>query len=293
MGFKTKKNPNQMCFVDKRALKPDKFKIFSQRTKGSEFRLRKKMLAWWKKNITTIESNVIVKREKNRYFFCIVMDKEEIKVKQPREFVALDPGVRTFQTFYSDEDVAGKIGDNICEELIDIGFKVDKIISKLTTDKTIKNKTRYNLKKRCHLLRTKIRHKTDDLHWKACDFLCSNFKNIYLPSFQVQGMVTSLPKRARVIGSKTVRNMLFLSHYKFKERLIYKAKTKGANVVICEEHYTTKTCGGCGHQQMMGEKKVFDCEKCPFVLDRDYNGARNIFIKNIGVIRYPGIDTSL
>ncbi len=277
MKYKTKRNQNQIFFIDRRAIKPSQFKIFTRRTKN-KFRLRKKMKKWWEKNILEIDQDIIVKREKNRYYLCIPRKKEKEEVSQPHNCVALDPGVRTFQTFYSEENIAGKIGDNICERLMDIGHKEDNLRSVVVSSK----RTRYNIKNRRFLLRTKIKNVVNDLHWKTANYLCKIFKHIFLPTFNVSNMVTRLPTRARKIGSKTVRNMLFLSHYKFKERLRYMGKVKGCTIHDCNEAYTTRTCGMCGNQEDMGGKKVFRCSVCPFELDRDYNGARNIYIKQIG-----------
>ena len=92
-----------------------------------------------------------------------------------------------------------------------------------------------------------------------------------------------IPERARKISSRTVRKMLSLSPSAFKERLIYKASCLGCRVDIVDESYTTKTCGGCGSLKEMGSLKTYDCKACDFKLDRDYNGARNIFLKHIGL----------
>jgi len=50
---------------------------------------------------------------------------------------------------------------------------------------------------------------------------------------------------------------------------------------VVGEEYTSKTCTGCGNiDDKLGGKKWYECKACGTALDRDYNGARNIYIKN-------------
>ena len=283
MGFKSRKNPYQVCFMDKRSLDLKKMRMCKTRIK-TPFKIRKRMKKWFLNNKS--EGDYIIRREKNRYFLCLPKKKKSLPksnynfIHQTYDRVALDPGVRTFQTFYSGQGIAGKIGDNVCNKIIDLGLLEDKLKSKLKDIK--KKRTRYNMKKRCFLLRTKIKNIVNDLHWKTCNYLCTNFKHILLPKFATSNMVRKdIPERARVIRSKSVRQMLSLSHYKFKERLKYMGKRMRCKIDIVDESYTTKTCGGCGNLKNMDGLKIYKCTKCNFVLDRDYNGARNIFLKHM------------
>ena len=179
------------------------------------------------------------------------------------------------------------MGDNACDDLIKLGMKVDKLTSFSNKNKKeIKKKTMYNIRKRCFLLRTKIKNKVADLHWKTSNYLCCNFKHIFLPTFEVSNMVRKdLPYRSRRINSLSVK-MLSLSHGLFKERLCYMANKMGSNVYLCSEHWTSKSCGGCGLIDFKLEgKKEYNCSACGFQLDRDYNGARNIHLKQMEQIR--------
>jgi putative transposase len=93
-------------------------------------------------------------------------------------------------------------------------------------------------------------------------------------------------KRQRKINSKTARNMLTWSHYRFKMRLMNKAREyPNCRVIICGEEYTSQTCSECGylHRKIGGSKK-FKCPGCNQESDRDFNAARNILLKNMSLV---------
>jgi putative transposase len=68
------------------------------------------------------------------------------------------------------------------------------------------------------------------------------------------------------------------SHYRFKIRLLNKTREyPWCDVIICNEAYTSCTCGCCGfiHNHLDGSK-LFYCPQCHLHINRDVNGARNI-----------------
>lgn len=272
MRFKSKRNLTQVCFVNKNAFKNEvgKKKLFGGRVKKS---------FTFKENIDDfVHGTITIAREKNRYYMCFPMKREQLNINTKYKAVALDPGVRTFQTFYSEEGLCGKIGDQESLRLKRILELEDKLKSKLSTLKDVRKSTRYNLRKRCFFLRTKVKNIVTDLHRKTCHWLTTTFKHVFLPSFDVRHMVK---KSKRNIGKSTVRAMLSLSHYSFKERLLHMATYRGCKVHICSEAYTSKTCGCCGNMNnTLGGNKVFDCSNCGISIDRDYNGARNSYLRN-------------
>jgi len=87
--------------------------------------------------------------------------------------------------------------------------------------------------------------------------------------------------RGRKLRKVTKRGMLNWFHYKFRQRLIQKAEqTAGYTVILCDEPYTSKTCGACGHiHKNLGGRKVFKCSKRNFTADRDAAAARNILMR--------------
>ena len=83
----------------------------------------------------------------------------------------------------------------------------------------------------------------------------------------------------------TVRGMYMWSHYRFRQRLLHKAREyPWCRVMVTEEPYTTQTCGSCGQlHRKIGRNKVFICPHCNVVLDRDINGARHVLLRYMGV----------
>lgn len=278
MKYKSKKFPTQIFKVNKKALNING-EIFSRRLKSNKgIKMRKKMKTWWKKKIKKIEGNFIVKREgSGRYYLCLPMTRNFHRIKSAYNDVYLDPGVRTFQTFYSPDGIAGKLGDGYNVLLQRLGEKEDNLKGIITN--TINKKTRRNLMQRCCKIRSKIKNKVNDLHWKSADYLCKNFDNIFLPTFETKNMSK---KENRKIPNKTVRQMILLSHFSFKEKLKFKASCYGKTVIDCSEGYTTQTCGRCGILNTeIGGCKKFNCKHCNYSLDRDFHGARNIYLRTI------------
>ncbi|GAX85868.1 hypothetical protein CEUSTIGMA_g13284.t1 [Chlamydomonas eustigma] len=120
-------------------------------------------------------------------------------------------------------------------------------------------KTARNMRRRWQKLQNKLTNKVTDLHWKTCTFLTTSFQKIFIPTFGVKGMVG----QHRVIGCRTARQMLELSHGRFLERLRHSARTKQREVYIVPEAYTTKTRGRCGVVNENEDSKMCD----EFVID--------------------------
>ena len=74
--------------------------------------------------------------------------------------------------------------------------------------------------------------------------------------------------------------MLDLNHYKFKEIIKWYAKKYGKQIVDCNESYTSKTLSWNGTiDDKLGSKKTISDGN--IIVDRDINGARGIFLKQL------------
>lgn len=276
-SFRSKKKLQSEAFrVNKDALNVENMSFFPTRLKKhKKIRMRKRDKKKFFDNECLDGDFIILKTKPSTWYLCLPRTKEQPIYENPvYKSVFLDPGVRTFQTFYSPDGVCGKIGGSeFNKEIQKIADRHDRLCSIRGKKETLP-KTKRAIRRRCAILRNKLKNKVTDLHWQTCSFLCDTFQNIFLPPFKVSEMVKGSP-----LGSDVTRKMLQLSHGKFRERLLYYGRTKNRNVYIVSEHYTTKTCGVCGHMQEMEGKKTFDCESCKTKIDRDYNGARNIALR--------------
>jgi putative transposase len=143
---------------------------------------------------------------------------------------------------------------------------------------TTKYLKRYKYKKTGARIQCRIWNLADKLHKKTTKWACENYSTIFLPKFETQKMGF---KCQRKINSKTARNMFTWSHYRFKTRLMNKAREyPNCRVIICCEEYTSQTCSECGYLlHKIGDSKKFKCTRCNQESDKDFNAARNILLK--------------
>ncbi len=201
---------------------------------------------------------------------------EEVRPLQPESqgrVVALDPGVRTFITFFS-ESSCGWIGNDANLRIQKLCFKLDRLVSKMTKAKSAQKR---RFRKAADCIRCKVQHLVKELHDKTARFLVENFDVILLPSFESSQMVG---KSRRKIKSKTVRQLLTLSHYQFKKHLEWKAWETGKTVLSdLNEAYTSKTVSWTGEVVKIGGSRVIKSKIDGRVMNRDLNGARGIFLR--------------
>lgn len=193
---------------------------------------------------------------------------------------ALDPGVRTFQTWYADDGSFGKIGSFDAQRTL--LEKADATVSRLKKEgKTKTSAWRRHMRR--SVLRTlqTVRDRTDDLHHKAGKFFADRFRMVLLPVFESSTMA-----RGHTIHSKAVRSMMTWGHYRFREWFKgYMQLYEYSKVLLCNEAYTTRTCGRCGAvNHHVGSSKTFQCGGCGLRADRDYHAARNVLLRALPLI---------
>ena len=229
----------------------------------------------------------LIRTRDRKYYLCIPRfvpqhdNQVLLHAVNPYELISLDPGVRAPFTGYDPSGIVYKWGHNDINRICKLAIHYDKIQSKCSqTAPTVKHHYRYKFRKAARRIQEKIRNLVGELHKKLALFLCKNYKIILLPEFNVSQMLKRFHRR---ISRKTVRQMVTWAHYRFRQRLLYKQQFfPGCKVIICDEAYTSKTCGKCGFiHAKLGGAKEFKCPNplCNYHGDRDIHAARNILLR--------------
>jgi IS605 OrfB family transposase len=76
------------------------------------------------------------------------------------------------------------------------------------------------------------------------------------------------------------------TYYDLQQKIEYKAEEKGIKVVKVNPKYTSQRCSQCGYidKGNRPDQKTFQCLKCGFKHNADYNASQNLSIKNIDKI---------
>jgi putative transposase len=259
-------------------------------------RLRDK--AWLCEKIVggkSLTEDALLKWEKSAKAFYLIIRIEEMSQRDNdlnwdnKRIVALDPGARTFQTFYSPDGTHGELLTNTKEYMDKKCAKIDRVqahVAALREKEDLKHKQRWRKISRRHDLIRKLHYKLKcfrhNAHYAAANFLLRQWDVVMIPKFEVAKMTKNRPQR--VMGKKSTREMYNWAHYEFRQRLISKSfKYAGRYIVVINEPGTSKTCGICGNWNAgLGGSKIFHCPSCHVELDRDVNGARNNLLAQIG-----------
>ena len=243
---------------------------------------KKHLLNKTDKNVNKIEFNlkdikkdftIHYNQKTNEFFLLNPVEDKSLKSHTNVETVGCDPGIRTFITTYSNNGCA-KIANNLKDTILKHIKQIDFI-----------NNSNKPLSKKRRAIRSyykKITYLVDDLHWKTINYLTKNFGNILIGNLSTKsiaknGINNKLDKETKRVG-------LQMRLHVFKQRLAYKCTQRKIGFTIVDEAYTTKTCTNCGNKNDVGMKKRIKCLFCKIRIDRDFNGARNIFLKNIDII---------
>ncbi|GHO78545.1 transposase [Ktedonobacter sp. SOSP1-85] len=136
---------------------------------------------------------------------------------------------------------------------------------------------RKKAQRRLARMHARIAHVRQDTLHKATSALVARTKPnherpaaLVLEDLNISGMLKNR-KLSRAIAD--------VGMYEFRRQIEYKAASAGVRVVIVSRwEPSSKTCSCCGtvREKLGLNERVFVCEDCGYVTDRDYNAAKNL-----------------
>lgn len=225
-------------------------------------------------------------REHGKWFLVIPfeMTTKLQKPEHPINAVAVDPGVRTFLTTYDSSQRVLEIGEDgylklqhLDRRLRSIQSEIYKIKKNITFQRNYRRRKIRNLRKVALRIHQRKRNLADDIHRKASVLLTSKYNYILIPVLNFHNF--------KKTNRRVKANLANMKHCLFVQRLKNKARHfENTEVIEVNEEFTTKTCSSCGMRSNVGASKIFKCQNCESVFDRDHNAAKNILLKYLGEV---------
>lgn len=145
--------------------------------------------------------------------------------------------------------------------------KLDRAIARCQAGS--KNRSRF-CKRRARLSGRIAKTRALELH-RITDELVRRFEVIALEDLNVAGMGRRKGHLGRAVADASLGEL--------RRQLTYKCGDGGVTLLCVDRFYpSSKTCSSCGTVKAKLDRatRVFDCERCAVVIDRDVNAARNI-----------------
>ncbi len=271
LRFRSKKDPVQNYYVGgdsiriihKDGIDKDYLKI----PKMSELKLSEKV---------RFSGHIIglrIKKEHNTYYAVISANVESQPVAQHKtnDIVGIDLGIKHHITLSNglqiDYPNASKIIKRINIEQRNLSRKIHPRIKDDPTNYSnnyLKQKSKLS-----HLLE-KLDNIKRDYERKVTSILTSNFNTICIEGLAVEPMK---------LNTYVAKRLQYISFNRIKNNLEYKCSKTATELIIADRLFaSSKTCSNCGSIQkdLKLSTRIYKCQKCGLILDRDLNAAINL-----------------
>lgn len=211
--------------------------------------------------------NMTISRRGGRWYASLTVERDDQMVKQTPKggAVGIDLGVKALATL-SDGTVVPNPHHLQADE------RRLKRAQQALSRKKIGSKRRAKAKDSVARIHARVANRrTDTLH-KLTTRLTQTYSDISIEDLNVAGMM----KNRHL--AKAVQDASF---YELRHQLEYKTAKTGAKLHVIDRWYpSSKTCSNCGSvkAKLSLDERVYRCENCGLVMDRDLNAAINIMV---------------
>lgn len=218
------------------------------------------------------------------WYLTYAYEKEVDKEPNTDEVIGIDLGIKDLAICSN-----GKVYENINKD--SVIKKIEKRKKRLQRqlsrkyeqnkkgEKYVKTENIKKLEKKIRLIDRRLRNiRKTNLHKVTKELVRIKPKQIVIEDLNVKGMMRNKHL------SKAVQQQEF---GKFRQYISYKCELNGIELIVADRWYpSSKMCSHCGNvkKQLSLAERVYECEVCGFVDDRDHNASINL--ENYPKMRY-------
>lgn len=216
-----------------------------------------------------LKSVTVSKTPTGKYFASMLFEYEqEIKPKKPKNFVGLD---FSMHELYVASDNTRADYPRYYRLSLDKLAKEQRKLSKMKKDSKNRDKQRIKVAR----LHEKVANQRKDFLHKLSRQITNAYDCVCIEDLNMKDMSQ---------GSNFGKSIVDDGWGIFTRLLSYKLQEKGKQLVKIDKFFpSSKTCSCCGHvkDSLSLSERVYKCENCGAIIDRDYNASINI--KNEGM----------
>ena len=207
-----------------------------------------------------------VSRRAGRWYAALTVEREEPAAAKetPRGgAVGIDLGIKTLATLSDGTVIKNPRYLRKAERKLK---RAQKVLSRKTTGSKRRAKARAKVAR----LHARVANQRGDAIHKATTWLTQTYSEICIEDLNAAGMVKNHHLAKAVMDA---------SFGEFRRQLEYKTARTGARLHIVDRWYpSSKMCSKCGRvkAKLSLNERVYTCDGCGLVMDRDLNAAINI-----------------
>lgn len=175
--------------------------------------------------------------------------------------IGVDVGIKSFATLSTGEVIENP------RHLANASDKLTKLQRRLSRKKK-GSANRRKARQKVALAHLKVSRTRKDFHHKEAAKLVNRFDRIAVEDLNIKGMV----KNHHL--AKAISDVAWSAFFGI---LKSKAEKAGREFEKVDPRYTSQDCSHCGHRQKIPLAiRVYECQACQVVIDRDHNAAKNL-----------------
>jgi putative transposase len=218
-----------------------------------------------------------IRFERGRWFvsFTVEQDTPARSPKRPEAVVGVDLGVKSLAVLAvpGSEPQTVPNPKHLDASLRSLG-KLSRRVSRRVGPDRRTGREPSNRWRRANVQRNRVHHavayqRADALH-KFTTAIASEYGTVVVEDLNVAGMLKNR-RLARRIGDAAFGEI--------RRQLAYKTEWNGGRLIVTDRWFpSSRTCSGCGvvKAKLLLSQRVYKCESCGLVMDRDENAARNL-----------------